>query len=144
MFDVIVSSAFKDGHKALQVGFDVGIRVLNRIANASLRCKMNHSLGLLGGEDVSIASRLATLSRTHERVESSEALQPCFLEVYVVIGVQIIDTDDLITSFEQTLGNRIADKARCAGHHDFHVELPIFKVMGATNGVESLKGRAVV
>ena len=81
----------------MQVGFDVGIRVLNRIANASLRCKMNHSLGLLSGEDVFHGLAIGdALAHAFERVESSEALQPCFLEVYVVVRVQIIDADDLI------------------------------------------------
>ena len=121
MFDVIVSRAFEDGHKALQIGFDVGIRVLNRIANASLRCKMNHSLGLLSGEDVFHSLAIGdTLAHALERVESGEARSSRRLETALPI------------------------KPAAPVSMIFILNFRFSKLRGATNGVESLKGRAVV
>jgi hypothetical protein len=50
----------------------------------------------------------------------AQTLQPVELEPNVVVGVEIVQADDVLAALEQPQTDRHADKSGCAGEQYFH------------------------
>jgi hypothetical protein len=46
---------------------------------------------------------------------ASELCKTGFLEPYIIVGIQIIQPEDVFSPFKQPFGEMKPDKARCAG-----------------------------
>ena len=51
--------------------------------------------------------------------EARKAVQSRFLQPHIVIGVDVVETDDLVTGLEETQGELIPDEAGDAGDQDW-------------------------
>ena len=49
-----------------------------------------------------------------------KAIESGQLEAWIVVVIEVVDADDLVTAFEQEAGDVHADKAGGAGDEDFH------------------------
>ena len=117
---VVMAAAFKDIHKANQVGLYVGVGVLQGIAYAGLGGQVHHPFGFVfpeqGFHGGTVCYVLAYLSETGL---AGEPCQTRFFEVHVVIVVNVVHADDFITAIQQSMGQMGADKAGGSGNEDF-------------------------
>src|SRR6185312_3659569 len=129
MLDAVVAAAFEDMQEAGEIGIDVAVRVVERVAHPSLRREMDYTLGLFAGEGGLDGRPVAKIG--FEEAEAFALLQPgeaCLLERHVVIGIEIVEADHLVTAVEQPCRRMIADKTGGAGKQDPHraSTLPLF------------------
>jgi len=122
MLHAMVAAAFQDVAEADQVGVDIGGRVLQRVAHPGLGGQVDHALRLVLAEHplhrLAVADVHALLG---EALVILDPRQPRLLQRHVVVVVQVVDADDLVAAFQQTQGQRIADKAGGSGNEYFHV-----------------------
>src|SRR5205807_6842945 len=106
MLDSVVPAAFQDVLKSENVRVDVCVWVDDRVAHPGLRREMNDACGTVFTEellhrvgigDVNVCER--------ERVMILELRETRFLQVGIVIGVEIVETDDAFAALEQPFGN---------------------------------------
>ena len=114
-------AALEDVGGADHVAFDVGQRVLDRIAHARLRREVDHALEPLAGEKPGHARavREVELDEAEPR-ELLQHLEPRELEAHIVVVVEVVEPDDLVAALEQLAGRVIADEASGAGDQDLH------------------------
>jgi len=107
---------------AADVGFQIGARILQRVADAGLGREM---------QDGGPVRQPADDPRDRVRVGYVDLLepepavvrqpgQPGLLQRRIVVGVEIVDPDDLIPTRQQGGGTTHADKAGGAGNQDGH------------------------
>ena len=120
MLHAAMSAPFEDVQKADQITVDVRVRIGDRIAYAGLRREMNDPVKSLRDEQrlkpTAIAELHAHKTKARSTTQPSEA---CVFERRVVVVVHVVESDDLITAGEQSLGRVGADKTRRASHQKF-------------------------
>jgi hypothetical protein len=67
MGHLVVAAAFENIGEADDVAVDVGVRILQRVANTGLRGQVNDLVELFGGENASMPVRSATSSLTKRK-----------------------------------------------------------------------------
>ena len=93
------ATAFQDVQKSRQVGVAIGVRIINRITHPGLGGKMGDDVETPGSEQCS-----QVLARSHVEGQELEigirlqTRQSRLLEADVVVGVQIVDTDNLVSA----------------------------------------------
>ena len=121
VLDAVVAAAFQHVEGAGDVAAHVGVWVLERMAHAGLRREVHHALKFLAREERG-HGRLVGEVELHEaklRLHR-EAREARLLERNVVVLIQVIETDHLVTAREQPLGRVRADEAGGAGQENFH------------------------
>lgn len=101
MFHGIMPATFKDIHKAHQISVDVGMRVLERIANACLRGQVNDPIRLMHLE--CIRDRIPVFQIESQIFESwirIGVLQSGFFQRNIVVIIEVINTDHLVPTLE--------------------------------------------
>jgi len=117
----VVSAALQNVHEADEVGVDVGVRILEGIADTGLGGEMDDALGFLGGEEVFDRGSIGEVEAVEAEVGvTGEAGEAGFLEADVVVVVEVVETDDLIAAGEEFFGRVVADEAGGAGDEDAH------------------------
>jgi len=122
MFHSIVTAALQNIQGAYQIRIRIGMRVLQGVAHARLCGEMHHTLWpmllkrpcdggaiLQVGEDVGVAGVLLKAGETGT------------LEGDIIIVVEVIYADHLVTALEQTQGEGGANKASRTGDQYLHV-----------------------
>ena len=117
-----MAAAFEHVQEARDIGVDISVRMVERVADAGLRGEMNDALGLLRGEDRLDHLLLGEVGL--DEMESVAALEPREARLFerdIVIGAHIVEPDDLVAAVEQP-GRRVeADEAGGAGNQNAHV-----------------------
>ncbi len=125
MRDGIVPAAFKNIEKPLNIGLDVGVRVLQRIPNPGLRRQMHDPVELFAQEYVAHDCTVGYVSLDEAKAIAAFDLgEPGLFEPHIVIGIEVIDADHLIAAREQSLCGVKADEASGAGQENFHTRRP--------------------
>ena len=113
MLHGIMAAGFQNVIEANHVTLDVGVRVCNRVANASLSTQIDHNIRviLLKNAVDKCLVRKAALDKSVV-LELLKLRQASFLDTNVVIIVHVIQTDDLGIRLgsQDTLGKVGADK----------------------------------
>ena len=123
MRHLVVTAAFEDVHEADDVGVDVGVRILQRIAHAGLRGQMHHAVELLACKQLFHAGAVGHVELDEaEAFLRREARQTRLLESWIVVIVEIVETDDFVAARQQNLRYVAADEARSARDQHFHGE----------------------
>jgi len=121
MLDAAVPAGFQNIDEADQIALHVGMRILDRIAYAGLRGQIHHPLRFEIGEGA--LHRTVVFQRSlHEgkiRVRR-QAIQPCALQVHVVIGIQIVVAEHGFAARQQTLRQRRTNESGGAGDEYSH------------------------
>ena len=107
------------------VGIDVGVRVLHAVAHAGLGAEMDHPLRSHLGEEPLHARPVGEIQLVEGKAGGALKLaEPRLLQLYVVIGIEVIEPDDLVASVEQRLGGMVTDEPGRAGDQDTHRHIP--------------------
>ena len=119
---VLVATALQHVQGADDVGVDVGMRVFHPVANPGLSGEVNDPLWTPLGEQL-----LHTSTVGEVQFVEGEALAPLklgeagMLQLYVVIGIEIVEADNLIAAVEQRLCGMVTDEAGGAGDQHTHM-----------------------
>ena len=117
----MVPAALQDVGEAGEVGVHVGHGVLDGVAHPGLGGQIDHPLGLVrpegGGDALPVLDVQAQVGEAGMRQGAGQA---GLLEAHVVIVVEVVDADDLVTPFEQAQGEGGTDEAGAAGDEYFH------------------------
>ena len=112
----VVAAAFEYVEEAREVGIHVGVRMVERMANARLRRQMDHDGCALRGEQRGGAIAVGKVELLEpERRERRQLGEAGTLERDVVIRVEIVDADDGAALRGEAPRDVIADEARGAG-----------------------------
>jgi hypothetical protein len=115
MLHTVVPATLEHRHRALQVAVDVGERRFDAVAHAGLRAEMDHALGLLVREHLGDAVAIGEVE-LHElefRVRLEQA-QARVLQRDVVVRIEVVEPDDLVTALEQKFRSMEAYEPGCA------------------------------
>ena len=112
-----MSAAFQHVQEADEVGIAIGLRVVDRIAHASLGGQVRH-----GVEAVPCKERRDPFPTSHIQLEKlkpgmgGQPGKPRTLEIDVVIVVEAVDPHDTIAALQQGGSQRGTDEPGCAGN----------------------------
>ena len=119
MADLLVAARLEDVEEADQVAVRVGMRVLQRVADAGLCCEVQHALRAQLGEQPArgIGIRDVGLDEA-EALVRRELRQAGVLQARVVIIVQVVDADHRMAFGQEPAGAMHANEAGRTGHDD--------------------------
>ena len=122
MLDAVVAAAFEDMQEAGEVGIDISVRVVERVADPGLRGEMDRRASAVSAAKVASTAVRSPRSALMKRKPFAllEPREARLLQRHVVIGVEIVEADHLVAAVEQPCRRVIADKAGGAGNQDPH------------------------
>ena len=104
VLSAVVTTAFQQMAKAHQVALDVGRRILQGVTNTGLSGEVHHHLGLLSSKQ---RHQGITILQSHFREapgilrgDRLDLTQPRLLQAWVVIVVQVVETDNPVSLLE--------------------------------------------
>lgn len=112
----IVPASLEDRREAGEVGVDIGKRIHQGMTNAGLRRQV-HDIGkLMLLEERCRCLAVGEINRHEAHVAGFNELSAAgILQCRIVVGIHVVDTDDVPTVTQQPPGDVEADKAGCAG-----------------------------
>ena len=126
MLHSVMTAALEDVEKTDQIRLDIGMRILESIADPGLRSQIDDPLGPVRGKHS--LDFLAVGEVGFYKMKIVLALQPRQtreLQIDVVIVVEVVNADDLVTAGDQRSCGLRADEARDAGNKNLHaIHLP--------------------
>jgi hypothetical protein len=126
MLHLRVAAAFEHMQEAPDIGVDISVRMLQRIAHAGLRGEMDDALRLLLGEDRAHDFLVGEVGL--DEMKSVAPRQPREARLFerdIIIGAHIVEPNDLIAAIEQP-GRRVkTDEAGGAGDQNAHVTVAL-------------------
>ena len=124
----VMAARLQDIRKANQIGMNVIVRMVDAVPDSRLRRKMDHPVEAVARKAV-LDGRLVReippdkSKRTARLMRGSiEDPQPRFLKARIVIGVERIEPNHLVASFQQRFGDMIANEACGSRNKDFQVK----------------------
>src|SRR5262245_31041231 len=121
MLDPVVPAAFEHVKEAGHVRADIGMRVVERIADAGLGGEMNDALRPLLGEGRLDDSPVGEIALDEGKsLLLHQALEPGLLQRHIVIGAEIVEADDSMAAVEKPRRRMVANEAGGAGNQDTH------------------------
>jgi hypothetical protein len=114
---MMIATALQNVQEADKVTIDVGVRVGERVTHPSLCREMNNSLWFFPGEHFFHAVTISKIQVVKAKLLMvGKYGQPIFLEAYVIIIIDAIESDDCIAACEKTLRDVKSDKAGDTGN----------------------------
>jgi hypothetical protein len=99
---LVVAAALEDVDEADQVAVDIGVGVLDRIADTGLRSEVDHLVELLGGKKLLHAGPVGDVQLDEaESGMAGQSGQPAFLEADRIVVVQVVEADDFIAARQE-------------------------------------------
>ena len=121
MLHRMMAAGFENIQEAGEVGFDVIARMGEGVTYACLRGEMDDAVRLVFGEQPVHRFMLVDVSfRKGKAVARLELCEPCPFQGDIVIAVEIVEADDLVTAIEQGARGMEADKAGGASEENSH------------------------
>ena len=109
----IVPASFQNIDEAFEIGVDVSVGMVDRIAHAGLGREVDHHREPMPGKQRGHRRtiRKIGLHETELRILAQD-VQPRLLQRRIVIIVEIVQADDMAAFRQQLAGDMKADKAR--------------------------------
>ena len=121
MFDAVVPAAFDDMEETGDVALHVHVGILDRVAHPRLGGQVHHALEFLAGKHRLHGGAVGNVDlREAKAIESGQNLQSRRFQRRVVVAVEVVDADDLVTQGEQRLRGVKPDEPRRARDEQFH------------------------
>ncbi len=118
-------AAFEDVKRARQVAVGVRVRVLDRVAHARLRREVDDPLDVALCKEVFHARAVGQVEFLEaESVLFAKPCEPGLLQRRIVVGIQVVEADDLVAAREQESGDVVADEACRTRDQHFHQSRP--------------------
>ena len=112
----VMAAAFQDIQETHEIGLNVGVGILKRVADSRLGRHVKDTLRAHGLKQLRRRPPVRQLKAVKVKAcESSKPLQPGFLQPNIVIIVQVIESHDFVASGQQFQGKVEADKSGGAG-----------------------------
>ena len=119
MFHLVVPTPLEDVEKPVYIAAGIGMRIGERIPHTSLRGEMDDAPELTLRKKRLHPGAIGEVELGELKVGvASDLCKAGFLEPYVIVGIQIIQPDDVLSPFKQPFGKMEPDKARCTGDQD--------------------------
>ena len=121
VFGGVVAAGFEDVVEADEVGFDVGVGVVDAVANASLGGEVDDNVGLVLGKQLVDGGLISEVTFDESEVfEDFELVEAGSFEIGVVVRVEAVETDDFSVWIfcAEALGEVAADEAGRASDED--------------------------
>jgi hypothetical protein len=112
-------AAFQDVQKSLEIGVDIGLRLIDRMPNAGLRRKMDHPGKSVFCEQVGGRRPVCEvdLLEGEARIAAQNA-ETSALQGGIIVAVDVVQSDDAAPIIEQPTRNMKTDEAGCSRHQD--------------------------
>src|SRR3974377_2511626 len=111
MATVVVAATFQNITEADAIGIDIGVRVDQRMANACLRREVyNKGKPMLAKKRGGCRAVREIGPHEFEIIRSGKLVQARLLQLWIVIGRQVIDTNHLAAALHQMARNMEADE----------------------------------
>ncbi len=115
-----MAAAFENVKKAGEIGVEIGVRILQRIAHARLRGEMHHRTEVAVAKHRLGAFAVGKIELVKgESAELPQHGKPRLLERGVVVVVDAVDADDGAAAFQKPPRQRKADEACSAGDQNW-------------------------
>ena len=121
VFGGVVAAGFEDIVEANEVGFDVGVWVVDTVANAGLGGEVDDDVGLVLGKQLVDGGFVGEVALDESEVfEVFELVEAGSFEIGVVVRVEAVETDDFSVGIfcAEALGEVAADETGRAGDED--------------------------
>jgi hypothetical protein len=116
-----MAAAFEDIYEAHQVAVDVGVRVLQGVAHASLGCEVDNALERRFCEQARKAVAVGYIQFDEAEMRMrAQARQPVFFQGGIVIVIEIVDSNYFVATRKQAFNRMHADETCGSGNKDFH------------------------
>ena len=116
MAAAVVAAAFQHVEEAGEIGVHIRMRIDQRMAHPGLRRQMDDKRKAVLGEQRRGGGAVSEIElHEFEILRAGELLEPCFFELRVVIGREIVDADDFAANIHQPARDVEADEAGSAG-----------------------------
>src|SRR6478752_1820356 len=116
-----MSAALEHRQEAPDIGIDISLRMMERVADAGLRGEMDDALGLLIGKDSFHHLPVGKVSLDEmESVAAFEPREPRLFQRDIIIGTHIVEADHLIPAIEQPGRRMEPNEAGGAGDQNTH------------------------
>ena len=114
-----MTAAFENGGEAGQIGIDVGEWVDQRISNTGLRAEMNNMRKAKLFEQVCHPIAVGKV-QFHEAKPSGfgELRTARLLQTWVIIGIHVVEADDVVPISQETSRDVESNKSCRAGHQN--------------------------
>src|SRR5271155_4083088 len=110
------STALQNIEKAGEIGVEIGVRILQRVAHSGLRGKMHHRSEIAVAENCFHGFAIGKVDAVKRKsLKLPQHGKTRLFERRIIIGIEIVDTDDRAAAFENTSRQRKADKDCGAG-----------------------------
>ena len=117
MTALIVPASFQDIGEAFEIGIDIGMGVIDRMAHPGLRRKVHDHLKAMPRKQRSHRRTIREIGLHEGEVRMpAQDLQPGLLQRRIVIGVEAVEADDVAALSQQLARDVEADKARRPRH----------------------------
>ena len=123
MLDAVVPAPLKHVKESRHVAVDVHMWIFRSIADARLSGEIYHTVGPMRPKCIFDRAPVGKI-RFDVRISwfRRDAREPRFFERHVVVGIHIVDADDLVAAIQQFQRDVRADKSGGSGDEYFHVE----------------------
>ena len=121
----VVAASFKNRGEAGEIGVHIGKGIGERIADAGLRREVDDT-----GKAVLLEQARYAVAIGKVELHKAQAIGFCelraagFFQRRVVIGIHVVEADDIAAIAQQTLRNVKADKTGSSGHKNWVVSHP--------------------
>lgn len=117
-----VAAALEHVGEADEVGIDVGIGVLDRVAHPRLGGQVKDPVETVRGKEFRHACPVRHVELLEDEVlVRAQAREAGFLQGHIVVGVEVVDAVDRVAAVEQSFRDRRADESRGARNQDVHI-----------------------
>jgi hypothetical protein len=99
-----VPAPFKDVHETNEVGVHIGVRILDGIPDTRLGRQVHYPLGFVLGEKGFHGSAVSHILTDFGKTGFvGQAFQPRFLQVNIVVIIDVINANDFIAPIKQAM-----------------------------------------
>ncbi len=119
MSNLLMPTALKDVHESDQIGIDISMRVGQGVTHPGLGGQVDNCIKLVISKECFHAAAIRDIAfYKRETLFISQLLETTVFKRYIIVVVQVIQANDLITTSQKALTEMGADEAGGSGYQD--------------------------